>query len=62
MIKGSGVLVNESISVCDTASEMIAMIHEKATVSFDNALLKKRLSLCQPFNNQVNAGKLRSFL
>ncbi len=62
MIKGSGVLVNESISVCDTASEMIAMINEKATVSFDNALLKKRLSICQPFNNQVNAEKLRSFL
>lgn len=62
MIKGSGVVINESISVCDTASEMITNINEKASVSFTGELIKHRYNICQPFNNQANAEKLRSFL
>jgi hypothetical protein len=62
MVKGSGVVINESICICDTASEMILKIKQNASISFDKQLIQHRYSICQPFNNQANAEKLRSFL
>lgn len=62
MVKGSGVVINESVCICDTASEMILKIEQNASISFDKHLIQHRYSICQPFNNQANAEKLRSFL
>lgn len=62
MIKGSGVVVNESICIANTANQMIEQIQINTTIDFTKELIIKRQSVCQPFNNQINAKKIVNFL
>jgi hypothetical protein len=62
MIEGSGVIVNSSINVANTAKEMILKIEELRNIAFSEALINARKEITQPFNNQINAQKLLDFL
>jgi hypothetical protein len=62
MIEGSGVIVNSSINIANTAKEMVLKIEELRSVSFSQALILARKETTQPFNNQTNAQKLVDFL
>lgn len=62
MIKGSGVVENESILLASTPQEFIEQIQKTTPIPFDNGLIQKRQEICQPFNNQINAKKLANFL
>ncbi|MDZ4666056.1 MAG: glycosyltransferase family 1 protein [Bacteroidota bacterium] len=62
MIEGSGVLVNSSINIANTAQEMISKIEEVRSLSFTEALITARKEITQPFNNQINAQKLVNLL
>jgi hypothetical protein len=61
MIEGSGVLVNSSIHIANTAKDMIAVIEQMQGKAFTPELIKARNEIVQPFNNQTNAEKLRAF-
>jgi len=62
MLKGSGVVENESILLASTPQEFIEQIQKTTPIPFDNGLIHKRQEICQPFNNQINAKKLANFL
>ncbi len=62
MIKGSGVVANNSIHIANSAKDMITAIEEMQGKPFSEVIIKARTELVQPFNNQTNAEKLRSFL
>jgi hypothetical protein len=62
MIEGSGVVLNRSIHIANTAKEMIAAIEQIHSRPFTQELIDARVQIVQPFNNQTNAEKLKSFL
>lgn len=62
MIKGSGVVINESICIANTPKDMIEEINKRAQISFTSELITMREIVCQPFNNQINAKKIINFL
>ncbi len=62
MVEGSGVIVNSSINIANTAKEMISKIEELRSIGFSQALINARKEIIQPFNNQTNAQKLFDFL
>jgi hypothetical protein len=62
MIKGSGVIANESICIGNTPQELIALIEQTNGIPFDKALIQKREFLCHPFNNLTNAKKVANYL
>jgi len=62
MIKGSGVVINESICIANSPKDMIDQIELTSQMTFTKELISKRESVCQPFNNQINAKKIINFL
>lgn len=62
MIQGSGVVINNSIHIANTAKEMIATIADLHAKPFTQTAIDLRRELTQPFSNQTNAEKLASFL
>ena len=62
MVKGTGLLKTNSMDVCMSSHQMIAAILKNNNLSFDKIQQQQREEICQPFNNQANASKLKEFI
>lgn len=62
MVEGTGFTNSHHLSICDTPEQFISAIDEKIELPFSKEDILERAACLKNFSNQINAGKLLSFL